>query len=156
MHVKKQIRIDMGHTVTGHSSKCRGLHGHSYDIIAIVDDKVIDDHSKSSDGMVIDFSDLKKAMMDVIDANYDHGFCIWKEDPRAELIKAANDVRHFEMNRFHLTDYIPTAENLAKHWFRALNEELKTKYKIKLYSLEVYETPGSSATYTAELFERGE
>lgn len=153
MIVTKKIRIDMGHSVTGHKSKCRGLHGHSYDIIASVDDKVINDHTQSSDGMVIDFGDLKQAMMDVLDANYDHGWCIWKEDPRAKLLQEANDLWHFEMNRFHLTDYIPTAENLAKAWFQELDQELETKYDIRLQKLEVFETPGSSAIYTRANFE---
>lgn len=147
MIVKKTIRIDMGHSVTGHKSKCRGLHGHSYEIIASVDDKVIDDHSKSSDGMVIDFGDLKQAMMDVVDSKYDHGWCIWKEDPRATLLEQANALWQYESGRFHLTDYIPTAENLAKHWFIDLDKELRDKYKIKLYSIEVFETPTSSAVY---------
>jgi 6-pyruvoyltetrahydropterin/6-carboxytetrahydropterin synthase len=136
----------MGHAVTGHKSKCRGLHGHSYDIIATVDDKVIDDHSSSSDGMVIDFGDLKQAMMNVIDANYDHGWCIWKDDPRAKLLAQANDLWQYQAHRFHLTDYIPTAENLAKVWAHELNAEL-VKSGIKLYQLEVFETPTSSAIY---------
>ncbi len=140
----------MGHSVTGHKSKCRGLHGHSYDIIATVDDKVIDDHTKSSDGMVIDFGDLKQAMMDVIDSCYDHGFIIWKDDPRAKLLKDASDLWQFEARRFHLSDYIPTAENLAKAWFQELDEELRAKYNINLLSLEVFETPTSSALYTRE------
>lgn len=148
MKVTKTIRIDMGHTVTGHKSKCRGLHGHSYDIVATVDDQVIDDHTRSSDGMVIDFGDLKQAMLDVIDKNYDHGFCIWREDPRAMLLKQANDLRCFENERFHLTEFIPTAENLAKHWFYLLRNVLSVSYGIKLYSLQVFETPGCSATYT--------
>lgn len=103
--------------------------------------------------MVIDFGDLKKAMMDVIDANYDHGWVIWKDDPRAKLLAEANELWRYEENRFHLTDYIPTAENLAKDWFKKLDIELREKYSIKLKALEVFETPTSSAIYTEEEFQ---
>lgn len=147
MKITKEITIAMGHSVTGHKSKCRGLHGHDYRIIATVDDKVITTKGASDEGMVIDFGDLKQVMMDVIDRYYDHGFTLYKDDPRAKLLKEANDLWCFEMTRFHLVDFIPTAENLAKFWFEALKAEL-LKRNIKLYSLEVYETPTSSAIYT--------
>jgi len=147
MKITKEIIIAMGHSVTGHKSRCRGLHGHDYRIIATVDDKVITTKGASDEGMVIDFGDLKQVMMDVIDRYYDHGFTLYKDDPRAKLLSEANDLWCFEKERFHLVDFIPTAENLAKFWFTALKAELAKK-NIKLYSLEVYETPTSSAIYT--------
>ena len=152
MKVTKSIQIAMGHSVTGHKSKCRGLHGHDYTIIATVDGKVSGVKGASDEGMVIDFGDLKQAMMDVIDRYYDHGFILYKEDPRAQLLQQANDLWCFEKERFHLVDFIPTAENLAKHWGDLLAAELD-KSGIVLYSLEVYETPTSSAIYTGSTVE---
>lgn len=147
MKITKEITIAMGHSVTNHKSKCRGLHGHDYRIIATVDACIKDTKGTSDEGMVLDFGDLKQAMLDVIDKQFDHGFVLYKEDPRALLLKEANDLWCFEKNRFHLVDFIPTAENLAKYWFNLLQENLITVYNIYLYSLEVFETPTSSAIY---------
>ena len=148
MKITKEIGIDMGHTVTNHESKCKHLHGHRYRIICTVDDKLITEGS--AEGMVIDFSDLKKAMMDVIDAPYDHAFVIWKDDPRKDLLQQAHDSWHNDYNKFHVVDFVPTAENLTKFWFGLLELELREKYNIKLYSIEAFETPTSSAIYTGE------
>jgi 6-pyruvoyltetrahydropterin/6-carboxytetrahydropterin synthase len=147
MKVTKEITIAMGHSVTGHKSKCRGLHGHDYRIIATVDGQVSAVTGASDEGMVIDFGDLKQAMMNVIDRYYDHGFILYDKDPRAQLLQQATDLWCFEKERFHLVGFIPTAENLAKHWANLLEIELY-KRGIKLYQLEVYETPTSSAIYT--------
>jgi 6-pyruvoyltetrahydropterin/6-carboxytetrahydropterin synthase len=121
-------------------------------VIATVDGEVISDPTNPSNGMVIDFGDLKKAMMSVIDAPYDHAFMIWKEDPRAALLQQAHDMWHNDENKFHLTDFVPTAENITKHWFGLLEAELRLKYGIRLQSIEMYETPSSSAIYTREDF----
>lgn len=147
MYVTKEITIAMGHSVTNHSSKCRGLHGHDYRIIATVEGDSIRTPGTSDEGMVVDFGNLKQAMMDVIDKYYDHGFVLYEKDPRAPLLKAANDMWCYQVDRFHLVPFIPTAENLAKYWFDLLEERLRNQYGIQLQSLQVYETPTSSAIY---------
>lgn len=140
----------MGHSVTNHKSKCRGIHGHDYKIIATVDGELIKTPGDSSEGMVIDFGDLKKAMIEIIDRYYDHGFVLYEKDPRASFLQQATDLWSFEKERFHLVPFIPTAENLAKHWFELLRKELFLKYHIWLVKLEVFETPTSSAIYSEE------
>ena len=62
--ITKEIGIDMGHTVTNHDSKCKHLHGHRYRIICTVEGNIITEGS--AEGMVIDFTDLKKAMMEIL------------------------------------------------------------------------------------------
>ncbi len=140
----------MGHAVTDHGSKCKHLHGHRYRIRAGVNDKVISEKGSSSYGMVIDFSDLKRALMDVIDAPYDHAFVMWKGDVRIGLLQEAHDLWHNDYNKFHAVDYVPTAENLSADWFLALEKELRTKYSIHLEELHVYETPSSMVRCTRE------
>lgn len=152
MKISKELQIDMGHAVTNHSSKCKHLHGHRYRIRTTVDDKLIT--SGSAEGMVIDFSDLKKAMMDVLDAPYDHAFVIWEEDPRADMLQEAHDLWHNDFNKFHKVPFVPTAENLAKYWFALLKNELEAIYNIKMYQIEVWETPTSCAVYTADEFKQ--
>lgn len=145
MEITKEIGIDMGHTVTNHDSKCKHLHGHRYRIIATVNDKLITEGS--AEGMVIDFTDLKNAMMDTIDTPFDHAFVVWEEDPRVELLHMAHEMHHNDFGKFHVVPFVPTAENLAARWFFLLEKELRNNYHIKLVKVEVFETPTSSAIF---------
>ena len=176
MLVTKQIEIDMSHRVFQHKSKCFSPHGHRYFIEVGVDDKIIDIKGDSSEGMVIDFSDLKEIMMLVLDKNYDHGVVISDKDyifkyclvdslklledeevcniiknkiPKfKELLEQYNKdkKRHWKIN---IINSIPTAENLAKHWFFLINLELLEK-GISLKYIKVWETPTSTAIYTSD------
>ena len=152
MRIQKEIEIDMGHAVTNHNSKCKHLHGHRYRILVTVDDKLVS--SGSSEGMVIDFSDLKKAMMDVIDRQFDHAFVLWQEDPRAGLIQQAHEMWHNDFDKLTLLPFVPTAENLATYWFGLMRGVLLDDYGIRLYQIDVWETPTSCAICTESDYEQ--
>lgn len=143
MLITKQIEIDMGHRVPNHKSKCRNLHGHRYVIEAGVDDKVIEKEGDSSEGMVIDFGDLKEIMMREIDGKFDHGFVMSKSD---ELGETFDSIKHEMDMKILFVPFVPTAENLAKHWFEILVEQLAVK-GISLKYVKVWETPSSTAIY---------
>lgn len=143
MLITKIIEIDMGHRVPNHKSKCRNLHGHRYRIDVGVDDKVITTKGASDEGMVIDFSDLKQIIMEQIDERFDHGFCMYRKDDFAttfldEFVPTGQKII--------FVDFIPTAENLAKHWFNILKSALEAR-DIKLKHVRVWETPTSMAFY---------
>ena len=55
--------VDCAHFLPGHP-KCGTLHGHTYKVEVTVE-------GKPKDGMIIDFSDLKTSVRDVL-AHYDH------------------------------------------------------------------------------------
>jgi 6-pyruvoyltetrahydropterin/6-carboxytetrahydropterin synthase len=55
---------DCAHFLPGHP-KCGRLHGHTYTIEVVVE-------GEPSNGMVIDFADLKSAVREIL-ARYDHG-----------------------------------------------------------------------------------
>lgn len=143
MLISKTIEIDMAHRVPNHKSKCQNLHGHRYKIEVGVDDKIITKEGDSSEGMVIDFGDLKNIMMDVIDKNFDHNSVFYVKDPILGYITA---VTLHQTKKPHFVDFIPTAENLAKHWFQLLEEQLLL-VDIKIKYVKVWETPTSTALY---------
>ena len=60
MKIGKVIQWDMGHRVLNHRSICKGLHGHRYKAEICVEGKLIEKSGVSEEGMVIDFSDIKK------------------------------------------------------------------------------------------------
>lgn len=143
MLITKEIEIDMGHRVPNHKSKCKNMHGHRYRIEVGVDDKVITLPGSSDEGMVIDFGDLKLIMIEEIDAIYDHSFTVYEQD---EFIEFFKDLLYNRGQKINIVNFVPTAENLAKHWYELLKKNLED-VSIKIHHVKVYETPTSSATY---------
>lgn len=81
--VRKRLEISAAHKLElSYDSKCTGLHGHNWII-----DVYLRSEQLNEDGMVMDFTHIKKAIHD----KFDH--------------KVINDV----------VDFNPTAENLAKY-----------------------------------------
>jgi 6-pyruvoyltetrahydropterin/6-carboxytetrahydropterin synthase len=94
-----------GHKVTGHENKCRHLHGHNYRIHFTVQlDTGLDDI-----GRVLDFSAIKDRLCDWLEAQWDHRFLIYEDDPDVAVLH-----RHFP-NDVVVTPFNPTAENMARH-----------------------------------------
>ena len=78
--VHREIGIDCGHRVPDHASKCRSPHGHRYRIIATCAGDILEKPGEHEHGMVIDFGHIKKMMIDVLDAIFDHAFVVSKYD----------------------------------------------------------------------------
>ena len=82
--VKKTLVISAAHKLTlSYPSKCENLHGHNWEVTLYFRSEHL-----NADGMVIDFTEVKRYVMD----KFDH--------------KNLNEVVNFN----------PTAENLAKHF----------------------------------------
>ena len=60
MKISKIIQWDMGHRIANHRSICKGLHGHRYKAEICVSGELISKNDISEEGMVMDFSDIKK------------------------------------------------------------------------------------------------
>ncbi|MBQ8300987.1 MAG: 6-carboxytetrahydropterin synthase QueD [Clostridia bacterium] len=81
--VKKRLEISAAHKLClDYDSKCTNLHGHNWIVDVYLQSKTLD-----SNGMVMDFTHIKKKIQD----KFDH--------------KVINEV----------VDFNPTAENLAKY-----------------------------------------
>lgn len=139
----KEFQLDMGHRIPNHKSKCFNIHGHSFVYKVYVEDKIINTKGSSSEGMIIDFGDLKEIVLDTIDKQFDHSFTIYVFDP-ISVEWASNPL--YQKMKINVVDFIPTAENLAKHWFELLKPKLAEK-KIKLKKIKIWETPTSCAIY---------
>ena len=142
MLVTKEIGIDCGHRVPNHKSKCKNIHGHRYRIEVGVDDVVISDKGVSDEGMVIDFGDLKQIMIEELDHKFDHGFLMYRKDVFYDTFMMLKK----EGQKIIFVDFIPTAENLAKHWFFLIKDRLAEK-GIAIKHVKVWETPTSSAIF---------
>lgn len=143
MHaISKTIELDMGHRVANHKSKCSNPHGHRYIIEATVSGEIIDKTSDSSEGMIIDFGDLKGVMMNYIHEVFDHSFTVSSSDKYLLFFEQMKS----EGMKINILDFVPTAENLAYHWFYEIKSPLAA-FGIQLMAIEVRETPSSVAFY---------
>jgi 6-pyruvoyltetrahydropterin/6-carboxytetrahydropterin synthase len=170
--ITRQIGIDAGHRVTYHGSKCRNLHGHRYEIHATCAGPLFE--AGEQQGMVLDFGFLKEEMMSEIDAPCDHGMILWVDDPllpdfmifetksnRADAIYTMDDLRAIipvyygawpirgKIGKMYIVPFVPTAENLARHWFERLAKRVKARSDgmARLVNIKVWETPNCSAEY---------
>jgi 6-pyruvoyltetrahydropterin/6-carboxytetrahydropterin synthase len=160
--ITREIGIDMGHRVTHHGSKCRNLHGHRYKIEATLHGPIIEKGPEQ--GMVMDFGFVKDLMMSEIDAPCDHGTCLWIGDPvlahelgpvyetlQREVSEKGYRLTEWSWGKIYLVPFVPTAENLACHWYKRLLPGVLDhigKDEGMLYSVRVWETPNCNALYT--------
>ena len=159
--ITREIAIDAAHRVPDHASKCKSLHGHRYIIEACCVGGLADEGEQR--GMVLDFGFLKEEMIEIIHDPCDHGTILCHDDEflDAFVINRADMRVNFNARRWWagqgtfgkmlVLDAVPTAENLAKHWFTRLTPRVsrRSEGRALLLNLTVWETPNCRATYPA-------
>lgn len=144
VNVVKEITFDCAHMLTGHSSLCRNLHGHTYKVqIGIFGEQIV---GGSSADMVIDFKILKSIINDCIKDKFDHALILSAEEFRGE---AENELYAWAIKhgmRYYVMPRRTTAEDMAILFQQIISDELKAR-DLKSYevSVRVYETPTSYA-----------
>ena len=144
MQITRRLYFDAGHRIPNHNSQCRHLHGHRYTIEITLSGDVITAEGSSEQGMVMDFSDVKRIAKErVVDA-WDHAFLVYRGD------KAVLDFLNTLPNhKTVVLDVIPTAENLAKTAFDLLLNAYRDTYgnHLRLERVRLYETPNNWADH---------
>lgn len=134
--LKTNAAFDSAHFLSGYNGKCANLHGHHWVIEAEAGQEALQ-QSGEKRGMVIDFSDLKKAVRGLADA-FDHALIYEQGSLKPATLAALRD-EHFRLIE---VPYRPTAENFAKAFFEALAAE-----DLPVLRVTVYETPDNCACY---------
>lgn len=145
IYITKEFKWDMAHMLAGHDGLCRNIHGHTYKMQVKVSRKSgsLIEGTEHSDGMVIDFKDLKTIVKESIIEPLDHAFMYWTKSPD-EVEHQIADVLIRNERKVVKVDYRPTAEEMAQNFMKVLCEELD-KYQINVISIKVWETPTSFA-----------
>lgn len=149
--ITKQIGFDAGHRVPKHQGKCSAPHGHRYELFVTCKGQIIETPGSPDEGMLVDFGHLKKLMVELISDKLDHKFILYEKDfDLASALEYANfgdDLVSFP--------YIPTAENIARWCWDALQMPIKVMWGENLWleDVTVFETPTSSASYSGEEFD---
>ncbi len=163
MLIKREIQIDMGHSLSQYNGPCFSYHGHRCRILCSFEGSASLGRGYSL-GMIEDFSYLKQVMMKEIHEVLDHGWAIWKGDTEEiditncctvkttskslveyvgvsslDFIKARN-------KKVLVTDDPPTAETLAKYFGEKVRMAILDR-PFYLHSLEWWETPNNCAVY---------
>lgn len=118
--IEVRAAFEAAHFIHGYNGKCARLHGHNWEVVAVVRGEKLD-----ALGMLIDFKILKGELNKVLD-EFDHRFL--------------NELETFAEEN-------PTAENLARKIFQRLALSEIFSGSVKLYAIKVCESPNSCVTY---------
>jgi 6-pyruvoyltetrahydropterin/6-carboxytetrahydropterin synthase len=110
-----------GHALRNYKGACENVHGHNFRVQVTIQGERLDDA-----GMLVDFTDVKKSMREVI-ARLDHQFL--------------NEVPPFDVKN-------PSAENLAEYFYTELGRGLAgVVVPIEIREVKIWETDIQCATY---------
>jgi len=142
VRLTKIFRFEMAHALSGYKGLCKHIHGHSYQLEVTISGQPDNTPGRSSEGMVLDFGDLKAIVQQEIIAPLDHALML-KEgsvlslgDPESELFA-----------RVVWTSWQPTCENMVLDFARRISAQLPEK--VQLCRLKLYETHTSYAEWYA-------
>lgn len=126
------------------SLKCRSIHGHSWSVILTLKAEKLD-----TQGMVIEFGQLKTAWRSWLDAHLDHTLMLNEQDPLVSVLQATDP-----QLRLFVLPFDPTTENLA----RVLAEQAERVLEqlgyfpptVQVERLRLEETSVNAAEYVPE------
>ncbi len=145
MQITRRLEFDAGHRIPNHNSQCKHLHGHRYAIEITLSGDVITTEGISEQGMVMDFTDVKRIAKERVVDVWDHAFLVYRGD------KVVLDFLNTLPNhKTVVLDVVPTAENLAKVAFDLLADAYRDTYgnHLKLERVRLFETPNNWADYS--------
>ena len=128
--VSREIDFCYGHRLLNYPGKCRHLHGHNGRVIITFEASGLDDQ-----GMVLDFSEIKRVVSCWIDEHLDHRMILNCTDPAAPVLQDLKEP-------VYLMDVNPTAENIARLIF-----EVATEKGFPVVDVRMWETPHCCAGY---------
>ena len=134
--LKTSASFDSAHFLHGYDGKCANIHGHRWTIEVMVSSEKLE-NTGNCRGMLIDFSDLKKAVRTLAD-ELDHALIYEEGTLKQNTISALMD----ENFRLISVPFRPTAENFA----RSFSEKLISE-GLPVKSVTVWETPDNCAVY---------
>ena len=138
MLITRRLEFDAGHRISTHNSQCRHLHGHRYVIEITLSGDIIADEGVSEQGMVMDFSEVKRIAKTELVDQWDHAFLVYSGDTQV-----LNFLQTIQDHKTVVFESQPTAENLVITAFRILDAAYQDNYgnQLKLEQVRLFETP---------------
>lgn len=141
IRITKSFTFETSHALPSHEGPCRNIHGHSYRLYVTVSGKPKVDTSSGSDGMVIDFTELKSIVQEHVVKPLDHTL----------VLSAADKERFPGIDQSTHTLYLPfspTCEMLLVYIREIVAKQLPSGVNLKTIRLE--ETATSFAEWHCE------
>ena len=129
--VTREFHFCYGHRLLNYNGKCAHPHGHNGRVEITLESETLD-----AQGMVLDFSELKRVVNDWLDENLDHKMVLAEDDPLVPVLAAMQEP-------MYLMPCPPTAENLARLIF-----DLVCDCGYPVGKVVFWETAQCSATYS--------
>jgi 6-pyruvoyltetrahydropterin/6-carboxytetrahydropterin synthase len=143
IRITKEFKFEMAHALWGYDGPCKNIHGHSYYLYVTITGEPLNDPSSPKNGMVIDYTILKKLVKENITGPLDHALLLNANTPHKELENFKN-----MFDNITLVPYQPTCENLLSDFAGRIQKLLPKN--VKLFSLRLSETDTSFAEWYAD------
>lgn len=143
LRLTKQFSFEMAHALPAYEGKCHNIHGHSYKLFVTVEGAPLQQQGAPTDGMVLDFHQLKEIVNRHIVEQFDHALVLPRKGQEPDDNTDSPTQLGGYAAKLILVDFQPTSENLLLHFARLLNGQLPAS--TRLHSLKLYETETSCA-----------
>lgn len=122
------------------------MHGHRYVMHITLSGETRKETGLSSEGMLLDFADVKTLAETHLVSHWDHAFLVYEKD-----IVVRQFLDTLPDHKTVVLDRVPTVENLAQIAFDTLKPLYESVYKDgpTLKRVVLYETPNSWAEVTS-------
>lgn len=142
IRVTKEFHFEMAHVLWNYDGPCRNVHGHSYKLFVTIAGSPVDDDSDPKNGMVMDFTELKRIVRAEVVDLFDHSVVVSSHIDESKLEK----FRTLFGNTV-IVGYQPTCENLVADFAGRISARLPES--TVLHSVKLYETATSFAEWYA-------
>ena len=142
IRVTREFTFEMSHVLRNYDGPCRNVHGHSYRLFVTISGTPVNNPDNPKNGMVIDFSELKKIVLDNIVNKFDHSVVVSNDFDNVK-----KDMMSKTFGNMVIVHYQPTCENMVADFAAILRQKLPEG--VKLNNLKLYETAKSYAEWFA-------
>lgn len=143
VRITKQFRFEAAHALWNYDGPCKNIHGHSYLLYVTIKGHPVDNVEDPKNGMVMDFSTLKKIVHELIIDPLDHALLVNADTPHKRL---AED--NLVIGKVALVPYQPTCENMIVDFAAKISQALPPQ--VSLHSLRLHETTTAYAAWYAD------
>ena len=143
IRITKEFTFETGHALYGYDGLCKNVHGHSYKLNVTLIGTPREELGHVKNGMLIDFSDLKKIVKREIVEVFDHATVLNVSTPHKRLADEMEATGH----KIVRVNYQPTCELLLVDFAEKIKDLLPDG--VTLFSLMLRETGTAFAEWFA-------
>ena len=140
IRVSKEFHFEMSHALLNYDGPCKNIHGHSYKLVVTLIGEAMNDNNSPKNGMLIDFTELKRLVKSLILEHFDHAFLV---NRKADISSFYSAKEMFD--KMLVLDYQPTCENILIDIVSRLHKGFPEN--LNVHNVRLYETTTSYAEW---------